>query len=79
MNATDDGDEPMGESPEVTMPRVASLVDRQAQAFKEIRNHLSTVDAKRFTVTDTMGDLKVSGEKACAAVVAAILERNGLC
>lgn len=50
------------------------LVDRQTQALKEIRNHLSTVAAKRFT----MGDLKVSGEKACAAVVDAILERHGL-
>lgn len=35
MNATDDGDEPVGEAPEMTMPRVASLVDRQAQALRQ--------------------------------------------
>lgn len=78
MNTTDDGDEPMGEFSELSIPRVVSLLDRQTQALAEIRNHLSTVDAKRFTVRDTMGDFKLSGEKACAAVVAAILERNGL-
>ncbi|MGV0627184.1 hypothetical protein [Mycolicibacter minnesotensis] len=53
------------------------LVDRQTQALKEIRNHLSIVHAKGFGAefTDAM---RLSGEKACAAVVDAILERHGL-
>lgn len=38
INATEDQDEPLGEAPELTMPRVASLVDRQAQALNEIRD-----------------------------------------
>lgn len=37
VNATEDGDEPIGEAPELTMPRVASALDRQTAALNEIR------------------------------------------
>lgn len=38
MNASADGDEPMGEHPELTtMPHAVSLIDRQAAALAAIR------------------------------------------
>lgn len=37
MNASADGDEPLGEHVDVTMPRATGLIDRQAQALTEIR------------------------------------------
>ena len=37
ITASADGDEPLGEAPEVTMPAAARLIDRQAQALNEIR------------------------------------------
>lgn len=54
-----------------------TMVAQQAQALKEIRSHLSTVDAKPF-VTDPFENAVISGDKRTAAVIAAILERNGL-
>ncbi|GFG83364.1 hypothetical protein [Mycolicibacter algericus] len=54
------------------------LVDRQTQALKEIRGFLAAVDAKPFFGGVSLADFKLSGEKACAAVVDAILERHGL-
>ena len=78
MNTTDDGDEPVGEAPELTIPRVVSLLDRQTQALNEIRSFLGTVDSKPFVGGIALSDFKLSGEKDCAAVIAAILERHGL-
>lgn len=37
MNATDDGLEPIGEAPEVTMPQVVDAITRQVQVLGEIR------------------------------------------
>ncbi|MDD7813663.1 hypothetical protein PP713_13925 [Mycobacterium sp. CSUR Q5927] len=37
INATDEGDEPVGEYVEVTMPRVAGLIERQGKALNDIR------------------------------------------
>ncbi len=37
MNASADGDEPLGEHLDVTMPQTVSLIDRQTQALNEIR------------------------------------------
>lgn len=39
MNACDDGDEPMGEHPELTMPRTVGLIDRQTAALAAIREY----------------------------------------
>lgn len=85
MNASDDGYEPVGESPELSgMGRMLAAADgirdkaeRQAQALDEIRNHLATVDGKEFGAFPGTA-FRVAGEKACAAAIAAILERHGL-
>lgn len=57
------------------------LAGRQGQAITtilmEVRRHLTIVDAKGF-VTDSFENAAISGEKRCAAVIAAILERHGL-
>lgn len=37
VDATDDGDEPLGEAPEVTIAQATTLIDRQAQALNAIR------------------------------------------
>ncbi|KKB99454.1 hypothetical protein WR43_09540 [Mycolicibacter arupensis] len=60
------------ETPATTTPRVASLIDRQAGALADIRRFLGTVDAKPWAGGI---DLQLSGEKSCAAVIAAILDR----
>lgn len=36
MDTTDDGFEPVGEAPELTMPRVTRLVDQQARIIAEV-------------------------------------------
>lgn len=76
MNATDDGYEPIGEAPELTMPRVASLVDRQTAAFKEIRAlcAISPFDVLQVEYDWGVVDTPV----VTVADITAILERNGL-
>ncbi|PQM45694.1 hypothetical protein C1Y40_04138 [Mycobacterium talmoniae] len=52
-------------------------IDQLQAAIDEIRNHVTTVDAQPF-VTDAHRNMNLAGEKQCAAVIAAILERHGL-
>ncbi|WP_131810456.1 hypothetical protein [Mycolicibacter heraklionensis] len=69
MNTTDDGDEPVGEFSELSIPRVVSLLDRQTQALNEIRE----------TVEHLLGEPRQhQGVRQAAQTFAAILERNGL-
>ena len=69
MNATEEGDEPVGEFSELTIPRVVSLLDRQTQALNEIR----------ATVDHLLGDPRQhQGVRQAAQTFAAILEGHGL-
>lgn len=74
MNATDDG-EPVGEAPELTMPRVVSLVDRQAQALTEIRA-LCVSPFDVLQVEDDLGVLDTPVVEAAAILV--ILDELGV-
>lgn len=82
MNATDDGDEPMGESPEVTMPRVARLADRKSQALNEIRalcgSPFDVLQVELYSVDD-LGSTIVDTPVVAVADILAIMERNRLC
>lgn len=50
MNTSDAGDEPLGEAPELTMPRAVSQLDRQARALTEIRSlHYYRASAEALT------------------------------
>ncbi|MEB3021282.1 hypothetical protein [[Mycobacterium] crassicus] len=77
MNASADGDEPLGEHVDVTMPRTVSLIDRQTQALNEIRHMVNAVLDKTMSTTGYVNTMR-SGEKACAAEIRAILDRLGV-
>lgn len=73
MNASEDQTEPMGESPELTIPRVVPLMDRQTQALNEIR------EARR-RYNEAL-ELRFHAGVAAAHLaneVGLILEQNGL-
>lgn len=67
MNTTEEGDEPMGEFSELSIPRVVSLLDRQTQALNEIREIVC-----RGLPEGHPWDMTNNG------IIRAILERNGI-
>lgn len=75
VNATDDGDEPMGEAPEVTIARVAALVDRQAQALGEIR---VWAEQRQLVFDDDSRSMYAAGILNAAHDMLAILDRLGV-
>jgi len=74
VNATDDGDEPVGEFSELTMPRVASVLDRTAQALNEIRGA-----HRRYNEALDRREHGGVAANRLAYEVGQILERNQLC
>lgn len=77
MDHTEDYDEPLGEYSDLTIPRVARLVDRQATALAEIRGHLDWIDALKFG-EHTLDNGIISGRQQTASTIRNILERNQL-
>lgn len=75
MNACESGDEPLGEAPELAVSRSLSLVDRQAQALREIR---AQCEAWRLEVPGEDYDSMDYHYADAGRTVRSILERHGV-